>query len=955
MKRFKFLYAFLFIVVIAVIVVLMLKPGVASYVEIKACVLYFGEEDGWQEAYSQLRQSHMASMTVEAVKYSEGREGLYEYDIIYPDESIMKILSAGEFLVDYTKKGGNLFLTNGFLSYFDKDFLGAEEIVKISCPDEIIFPKEEQKYSEIQELINDYNSLYKEYKDYSDLKNKDYGFGIVPNNAVSIADNSDGICLYGFNSVEEGTIFFANRLLPNPFHINSTDFKRSNEEQTYYVNTDTTANQLIRSKFAALISRKIHGHAIERVFGPYGTPAAAWQLHYEEITGIENDSAILFSELCKKYNQIPSFTLIRNSYKWFSRYETITYLLAEDGEYNIDFNEGAYGSGRHIVENNKILKITEFEDRGSYFEDYPQYDEYAYPAMSGSNNDMISGSSDGHMYYYKGISTNDNDEWRTEFVEILTDSSDKPVRVDGYSAPDLMHVDDDDILDLISGAADGNIYWFKGEEGFKFSEQGILIDTNGEMTNSMPTVGRIYDTEVILAGSKEGVIKCYTKSENSFSEIDINIEMEGFSAPCIYSDHIFIGTNDGYIKKYKIEDGFVFSPKGYVEGREKNYKGNNRLKFGNNAVPRFYDVNYDGQPDLVVGSIEYGLAIPIDSPYFQFREKLQEQVDYIKNNDFYLGLHFYTNEYASKEREEAEIRLQKESFKSYGIDVEGIGANQHTWFISSENDTFRTQHEAGVLWNSGFRSINAPVSPEASTETSLSGMYFMNYGNRDMLVFNTIPFFGSYPETAELSAKYNLPVSFYYHCDFAYESPENSENNIKAVDGFLKNNGYNMIREDQLVKAAAASLNTIAEVEKTQLGFTIVPRTLKTDFPLYDKKYQDSVGYKISFADDTSAELKTVSADVYNYDFENNCIYVGSGGKISVKNLKRSYGSSISSVNLPAKISKNSIKFLDGGYMQVIINGTGVTVKSKGWDVRSIDDKTIISKFGRAENLKLSY
>ena len=921
----------------------------AAQVEIKACILYSGDSETWKETYSQLQQSELASMTVSAVEFSSDIS-LNEYTIIYPDESIINTPEAKNPLTEYVKNGGNLFLTNGFLNYFDKDFLGAAEIVKIEkCPEDIVFPKKDAGYSEIQGVISDYNYLYKKYNDYKELKNKDYGFGILPDTAVSIANTRLGASLYGFNSVGKGRVFYANKLLPNAFHISSADFVKSDENQLHYNNTDTTANRLIRSKFAAYISKEIYGHVIERVFGPNGIPAAAWQLHYEEITGIENNSSVLFSEICKKYDQIPSFTLIRNSYKWFSRFETISYLLSDNGGYNIDFKEGAYTSGRHVIENDKIFKISEFEDRGSYFEDYPQYDEYAAPKVLDYNNDkipdIITGSSDGHMYFYKGISA-DKNEWKTEYVKILTNPKGDPIKVAAYSAPDFTHIDNDDILDLISGCKDGNVYWFKGNPDFTFEEQGILIASKG--TNSIPSAGVIENKQNILVGYKEGMIKCY-QGDN---EIDINISGKGYIAPYIHDGDIFVGTTDGYIKKFINKGNFTFEDSGYIEGREKNYKGNNYLKFGNNCVPCFYDIDGDGNTDLIAGSLEYGLAVPIDSPYFKFKDTLKEQILYMKQNYFYLGAHFYTNEYASKEREEEELRLQKEAFKSYGINTDNIGANQHTWYISKENDTFLTQLNGGILWNSGFRSRNAPISPEASTETVLSSTYFLDYDKRDMLIFNTIPFFGSYPETAKMTAKYNLPVSFYYHCDFAYENLENAENNVKMVSDFLESNNYNMIREDQLAKASAAALNTIAEVETTADGkINIYKKALKTDFPLYDKKYFDSVGYKISFSDGTKAEDMSSRAEVFGYDAENNCVYIG-GTSLSVERAEKTEKTTVLSVNLPAEITKKSIKFLDDGYMQVIFSGTDVKVNSNGWKRTEKDGKTIISKFGKAETLK---
>ena len=47
---------------------------------------------------------------------------------------------------------------------------------------------------------------------------------------------------------------------------------------------------------------------------------------------------------------------------------------------------------------------------------------------------------------------------------------------------------------------------------------------------------------------------------------------------------------------------------GYFIGLKQNYKGNNYLKFENNCVPVFFELNGDERKDLIVGSLENGLA-----------------------------------------------------------------------------------------------------------------------------------------------------------------------------------------------------------------------------------------------------------------------------------------------------------------------------------------------------------
>ena len=957
-----------------------------SAVELEALVLYPAGSSSWRETYSLLSRSSMASMRVTAAEYDEAMD-LSAYTLIYPTDDMAGVAAAKDTLTEYVKGGGNLFLTNAFMDYFEPSFLGIRSLVHIDRLPDVLIPSRRipADLEELQELICDYYSLYTDYSDIAQLKNRSYGYGAVMDTGIAVVETQNGDALYGLNKYHRGTVFWSSSLLPNTFHISATDMQASEDaEQSVYVNTDTTANRLIRAKFAAYVSKTLYGHAIERVAGSYGHPAIAWQLYCEDITGIENDAAITFAEICKEYNQIPSYTLIRNSYKRFARYETVTYMLNNNGIFNTDYYDSAYTSGKHIAAGDTYLRISEFDDRGSYFTDYPEYIERAYPCIYDIDGDgiadIIIGSNSGYLYFCKGQrfedSENPDAHWQVSAPQILTNAAAHPIGVESYSAPDIMDVDGDGIADIISGCADGNIYWFKGTgisaaNGVAFEEMGVLLELDG-ITYSMPAVGNIGGRDAyantsglgFAVGSAEGRIVYCKKSGGGYGVEDIAITHEGFAAPHIYDtdgdgeNDLLIGTADGYIRILRSVGG-KFIDVGFIETDETNYKGNNRVKFGNNCVPRLYDINGDGQSDLVAGSLEYGLAIPIDSPYFPLKSKLAEQVQYMKDNNFYLGMHYYTNEYASEQRQRTEIELHKKAMEYYGIDTANIGVNQHTWFISRISDTFGIQRESELLWNSGFRAAGSIIPPESTAESVLSAPYFMDSDNRDMLIFNTTNVSALTDEDtarADIAAKYNLPVSVYHHCDLIHTNYDAHEYIVSRVGDFIDRNKYSMVREDQLAKSAAASLNMYAEVIHAEDGFSVIPMQYSQDFPLYDENFANAAGYKISFSKDIDIARMAVSAAVCDIDLKNNCIYTAGTATVSSKTGLSS--PHIVSVNLPANIDGGTIEFLEGGYMQVVVSGT-VEVHSSGkpgdeWTIRNKDGRMIISKFGKAQTLELT-
>ena len=114
----------------------------AAQSQVRAAVLYDGSggDDAWEDLYSRLCQPLLLGMTAEAVDVSQGFS-LAEYDILYPDESIMDAANADalrEAICAFAEAGGGVYLTNGFYDFFDRDFLGAKKFYPVeSYPAEI--------------------------------------------------------------------------------------------------------------------------------------------------------------------------------------------------------------------------------------------------------------------------------------------------------------------------------------------------------------------------------------------------------------------------------------------------------------------------------------------------------------------------------------------------------------------------------------------------------------------------------------------------------------------------------------------------------------------------------------------------------------------------------------------------------------------------------------------------
>lgn len=941
---------------------------------IKAALVYSSEAGslGYQDTWSQLEQSFTANMDVKLLDVDSGAD-FDGYDLIYLDESVLSAPEVKDALVAYVEGGGFLLVPGAFSGYFDSDFLGIRRAVKLdSAPTGLTFPQAGEDLGGLQGLVSDFAAIYENYTDYADLSLRDYGWGFETDTAVSLAD-AGGLSLYGLNERGRGAVLYTNPLLPNSFNINGFSLQKTDEAQDHFSNSTATANQLFLSEFAAYVSKRKLGYAVSRVLGSFTAPDMAWQLHYEEYTGIANHSAEIFAEMCREKGLIPSYTLIRNTYYWLNKYESVTYLMNRDG-YHMDLSQNAYSSGTHLIEDGNYMYINEVADTGSYFVDNPAFMQMAYPQLCEINGDgimdLVCGCSDGMFYFFEGEAF--DGEWKVKAPSTLATADSVTLTVGSYSSPSMADFDGDGLSDMVSGSAGGDLYYFKGGAGFEAPQ---LMLTVPDIERAMPYAADLDgDGRMDLAvGSLNGKILLYYNRDSGF-ELGQPIECpnETFVAPCAYDYDgdgdldLLYGNFDGYIARLR-NDGGAYTPDGYYETEEMNYKGNNRIKFGNNCVPRFFDLDGDGADDLIAGELEYGLAIPIDSPYYKYSNELQRTVNYIKANRFYLGVHFYTNQYASPEREAEELRLHKRALDTYAVDYDSVGVNMHTWFMSSlaPDQTIKSAKDAGFLWLSGGQASRSAAVPQASAESVLSCPFFTDFKNREMMVTNcSVLAYDAFDRFSYMSAKYDLPVSEYFHCDMVYKDDAESRRMIDRVSEYKENHGYNFVREDQFMKSAAAAYNMKLSAKDSGGELRLSAGKGKTGFPLYDKDYQRCVGVRVDLAERTDPAKVSVDADVWRYDSEKKALYLGLNRTVSVN--FNSDGSSpaidaadhILAVNIPAEIKTEDgfakLRFRDDGMMQVRVAGVAKT-EAPDWTTETADGVTTFTRFGGAGSLEFTY
>ena len=229
----------------------------------------------------------------------------------------------------------------------------------------------------------DYHSLVPGFVDAEDLMARDYGLGFRVADALSLAD-CGGLALYALHSYGAGAVLLSSPLLPNAY--SKSAFSLAYEEgQASFSNTTASCNQLFLSEFAAYAAKRIYGFSLHRVFGAYGSPDMSWELHYEDITSIANNSIGLFEPILLEARQIPSLALVRDTYTWFEQAETMAYALnrgqGTEPRFELDRDESAYSSGTHIAVEGEWLQLGALQDCISYFEDGAWENYRLYPCV----------------------------------------------------------------------------------------------------------------------------------------------------------------------------------------------------------------------------------------------------------------------------------------------------------------------------------------------------------------------------------------------------------------------------------------------------------------------------------------------------------------------------------------------------------------------------------------------
>jgi hypothetical protein len=382
---------------------------------LRVLVIYKSGTDSYYDTLQHLNQTLVVHTRIDHAAWPLTDKKLDGYDAIYLDRALADPEESADLadkLTRYVDEGGMLFAENEFYNALPKELIGAEKFVPVeNLPETLSYPEPATDAAGLQTIIKQFHQDMTASYNKENLANIPLGMGVVPSTAASLASTGDGTALYTLNRYGKGYVLFCSGLLPNSDYVTGFDMlSREGEDQPYFNFMFATGSYQLRNEFLAFLSKEKLGYAVTKVLGTNGRPALAWQNHFEALASIKDQGMEKWIDYLKKYDQIPSFSLVRETYDWGVWKEGLAYYpnvgSGEQPSFQGETVNSQYSSGNIV-----------YHDSGEAFsmEPYPEFKSLSweitnpyrtYADIADMNSDgipeMIAGSGSGEVEFYQG-------------------------------------------------------------------------------------------------------------------------------------------------------------------------------------------------------------------------------------------------------------------------------------------------------------------------------------------------------------------------------------------------------------------------------------------------------------------------------------------------------------------------------------------------------------------------
>ncbi len=472
----------------------------------------------------------------------------------------------------------------------------------------------------------------------------------------------------------------------------------------------SAACQLLVDEILAYAFRRKHGVSVRKLFGPYGAPMLAWQAHFEEIGGLWNKSMERFVTRLANSRQVPTFSLIRHMIQWGRRVPGLVHLPWADATMDAvrgQPNGPAFFSGRWItLSDGAELGFPADERYVDYFELIPEQPR-VYPAP-GPDGGLALGTPDGHIELF-ALSLRDGQVVLSKQGPltladgtILKMPGAAPTFGAGRRGRLLVVADDRGELHVYGQNGSGWTETARYALGARVSPR--LVDWTGSGTLDL------------MIGTEDGAVELFEDFEDAglVSRTKLfQTDRERIAPWPVASGtdrRVFFGDLRGRLWVWR--DGAA----DMLRSQDATMAGPTEVFLQQNAVPVLIDV--DGQTLLIAGASIVGRPHVIDDPQSPSLSALRETLSRLLKSRIPCNPHLFLLQSASLEEVSAELSRHRATFAALGLPWEGMGANQHGWWVPRKDTAlgFLQQRMSGLRFNFGWQSPGTRGAPDSGPE-----------------------------------------------------------------------------------------------------------------------------------------------------------------------------------------------------------------------------------------------
>ncbi|MBP1157753.1 hypothetical protein ACVLD2_003925 [Paenibacillus sp. PvR052] len=881
--------------------------------ELKVRMLYATQGDAYDTAaYGHLRQTLVVGLELDRLSLDElSARKLRSYDTMVLDPALHQTLTDPQrkLLMEYVEAGGHLFLENRFADDFEPAFLGAKEIVEVKAPERSMlpvspgatlwsYPETDINLQGVQQLIRSFADTFFRHDTEGSLSRFAWGKGIIPSTAETLV-SMNGTSLYTVNRYGRGTVFFCGTLLPNRYFITGYDltggmdpklgFEQLAAEtnaakkekpgalyfdrnqlplEPYFHFTFAAGNALLRSEYAAFVSKVKLGYSVKKTLGPYGRPAMAHQNHFEAMEAIRDGEGIQWAELLRKYNQIPSFSLVRSAFTWGRWQESVVVHLNtgtnEKPAFAGETPNSFYSTGNRVMGEEGPIRLAAYPEYRS-LGDPITLPYRAVPALTDLDGDgtvdLIVGSADGSVYAYPGTKASDEAYAGQQLTESMKPpaafgkrtpvrlETGEPLKVGSYASVAAADLNADGRPDLLIGRPDGTLAAAYGTADGTFTVPAALLAGGQPVRATAPLAAAVGDVTGdgvpdLVVGDGGGQVTLYRGERGAGGALAFASGAAQFKLPAPFASpsirdmdgdgkaDLVVGGLEGDLRVYLQQESNIsqldWLDSGLIEAASTNQLGSRSLVGGHSSVPLWYDLNGDGRDDLIVGQLEFGMASPIDDPKFPYTDQLSEFIRYSEKHHLELYPHIFVHNFTSDAQEKQEIALHRQAFDKLGIPWALTGTNQHTWRINypDRTQTLRNEREANIWFNFGFKPSYAKADPRLGVEYHWGLPFLMTDAagepelKQPMMLYTPAPVLRTNPQYStkdlfEAYAAMDLPIDYFEHIEYHFPTrvPELLEF-VRYLDKLRNDYSYNFMTETQMARSFLNAMTTRVELER---------------------------------------------------------------------------------------------------------------------------------------------